>query len=44
MTDHGLVIISGVVQEILGIPCGALMGANLAPEVAKEQFAEATIG
>lgn len=43
LTDHGMVVISDVIKEILGIPCGALMGANLAPEVAKEQFAEATI-
>jgi len=43
VTERGLEIISHVVSDILEIPCGALMGANLAGEVAKEQFAEATI-
>jgi hypothetical protein len=31
-------------SEILEIPCSALMGANLAGEVAEEQFCETTIG
>jgi glycerol-3-phosphate dehydrogenase len=37
-------MISNMIEEILGIDCAVLMGANLAPEVADEQFCEATIG
>jgi glycerol-3-phosphate dehydrogenase (NAD+) len=43
VTPQGLVIISSVISEQVGVPCGALMGANLAREVALDQFAEATI-
>jgi len=43
VTENGVVIISDVIKETLGIECGALMGANLANEIAKGQFAEATI-
>ncbi|XP_075266190.1 glycerol-3-phosphate dehydrogenase 1-like protein isoform X2 [Convolutriloba macropyga] len=43
VTEKELVIISDVVRDTLGITCGALMGANLANEIALGQFAEATI-
>lgn len=33
-----------VIERELNIPCSALGGANIALEVAKEQFCEATIG
>ncbi|XP_071151888.1 glycerol-3-phosphate dehydrogenase [NAD(+)], cytoplasmic-like [Mytilus edulis] len=42
--DSGMRMISNVIKEILGIECCALMGANLAGEVAQEQFCETTIG
>lgn len=43
--EDGLVIpMSKVIGEGLGIPCAALSGANLATEVAQEQFCESTIG
>lgn len=43
--EDGLVIpMSKVIGEALGIPCAALSGANLATEVAQEQFCESTIG
>ena len=36
---------SNIIKETLGIPdVSVLMGANLAKEVAKELFGEATIG
>lgn len=35
---------SKVISEALEIPCAALSGANLATEVAQEQFCESTIG
>lgn len=40
----GIAMISNYIEDILGIDCCVLMGANLAPEVAQEQFCEATIG
>lgn len=40
----GILLISSVIKEELGIPCFALMGANLANEVAAENYCEATIG
>ena len=44
VTENDLIMISDVVKNTLNISCGALMGANLANEIAMEQFAEATIG
>ncbi|XP_063713135.1 glycerol-3-phosphate dehydrogenase [NAD(+)], cytoplasmic-like [Symsagittifera roscoffensis] len=43
VTENDLIMISDVVKNTLNISCGALMGANLANEIAMEQFAEATI-
>lgn len=40
----GILLISDVIREMLKIPCAALMGANIANEVAKENYCEATIG
>ena len=35
---------SDIIGHKLGINCSALMGANIAHEVADEEFCEATIG
>ncbi|XP_067832786.1 glycerol-3-phosphate dehydrogenase [NAD(+)], cytoplasmic-like isoform X3 [Heptranchias perlo] len=40
----GLKLISDIIREKLGIEVSVLMGANLASEVAAEQFCETTIG
>uniref|UniRef100_A0A0B7BIV8 Glycerol-3-phosphate dehydrogenase [NAD(+)] n=1 Tax=Arion vulgaris TaxID=1028688 RepID=A0A0B7BIV8_9EUPU len=40
----GIRLISNVIRESLNIPCAALMGANIANEVAQELYCEATIG
>lgn len=39
----GVQLLSSYVTEELGIQCGALSGANLAPEVAKEHWSETTV-
>ncbi|PVD35635.1 hypothetical protein C0Q70_02598 [Pomacea canaliculata] len=44
ITDSGIQLISSIISEILGIECAVMMGANLAVEVASEQFCESTIG
>lgn len=40
----GVKLVSDEIQEILGIDVSVLMGANLAREVANDDFCEATIG
>ncbi|CAH1775778.1 unnamed protein product [Owenia fusiformis] len=44
ISEKGLDLISNVIREQLGIECSVLMGANIAPEVANENYCEATIG
>ncbi|CCE64290.1 hypothetical protein TPHA_0H00810 [Tetrapisispora phaffii CBS 4417] len=39
----GVELLSSYVTKHLGIACGALSGANLAPEVAKENWSETTV-
>ncbi|SCU96401.1 LAFA_0G06128g1_1 [Lachancea sp. 'fantastica'] len=39
----GVRLLSTYIEEKLGITCGALSGANLAPEVAKENWSETTV-
>lgn len=39
----GVQLLSAYVEDELDIPCGALSGANLAPEVAKENWSETTV-
>ncbi len=42
--ESGVVLISSIIAKGLGIPCSVLMGANVANEVAMDEFCEATIG
>ena len=37
-------LISNMVKDLLHIDCSVVMGANIANEVAAENFCEATIG
>lgn len=39
----GVQLLSAYIEDELDIPCGALSGANLAPEVAKENWSETTV-
>lgn len=39
----GVKLLSTYIHDTLGISCGALSGANLAPEVAKENWSETTV-
>ena len=43
-SEKGTRLVSSNIREILKIDCAVLMGANIANEVAKEQFCETTIG
>jgi glycerol-3-phosphate dehydrogenase len=43
-TGGKLDLISNIIRRTLNIECAVLMGANVASEVAKENFCEATIG
>lgn len=42
--DKGLVVISDIIRKGLGCDVSVLMGANVANDVARDQFAEATVG
>ncbi|KAF6001021.1 glycerol-3-phosphate dehydrogenase [Cyanidiococcus yangmingshanensis] len=42
--EKGVILISDVISRELGVECSVLMGANIANEIADEQFSEATIG
>ena len=41
---EGPILLSETITKELGIECSVLMGANIADDVAKESFAEATVG
>ncbi|CEP64528.1 glycerol-3-phosphate dehydrogenase (NAD(+)) GPD1 LALA0_S12e00958g [Lachancea lanzarotensis] len=43
VSKDGVRLLSTYIEEKLGITCGALSGANLAPEVAKENWSETTV-
>ena len=43
VTPDGCKLLATVISEELGIPCGALSGANLAPEIARGNWSETTI-
>ncbi|KAH3676365.1 hypothetical protein WICMUC_001996 [Wickerhamomyces mucosus] len=43
VTKQGPKLLSTYITENLGAHCGALSGANLAPEVAKEKWSETTV-
>ncbi|PRP80830.1 hypothetical protein PROFUN_11245 [Planoprotostelium fungivorum] len=44
LNQEGPVLLSTTIVDILGIDVSVLMGANIASEIAKDQFSEATIG
>ncbi|XP_067686638.1 glycerol-3-phosphate dehydrogenase [NAD(+)], cytoplasmic-like [Haliotis asinina] len=44
VSGGGIQLISNIIAQELGTECAVLMGANLAKEVAEEEFCETTIG
>ncbi|KAK3283669.1 hypothetical protein CYMTET_8649 [Cymbomonas tetramitiformis] len=44
ITVSGPCMVSETIEEVLGVECSVLMGANVANDVAKEEFCEATVG
>merc|ERR1711988_1926557 len=42
--DKGIVLISDIIRKELGADCSVLMGANVANDMASDQFCETTIG
>ena len=44
MSEGGVRLISQTIGDILGVEVSALIGANIANEVSRDQFCEATIG
>jgi len=43
MQGDSISLVTDLVTERLHIPCGAMMGANIANDIAKEEFCESTI-
>ena len=43
-TEGHIKLISGVIEDLLSMEVSVLMGANIAKDVAAEEFCEATIG
>lgn len=43
VSKEGVFLLSDYIKKRLGMHCGVLSGANLAPEVAREKFCETTI-
>lgn len=44
VTEYGVQLISEMITGILGIEVSAMLGANIADEVSRDQYCEATIG
>lgn len=42
--EHGVILMSDIIERELGIPISVLSGANIANEIADGQFCESTIG
>merc|ERR1712100_912694 len=42
--EKGIVLISDIIRDELGADCSVLMGANVANDMASDQFCETTIG
>lgn len=43
VNEKGVKLLSSVITEQLGVACGALSGANLAPEIARGNWSETTV-